>query len=74
MIADGGGGIPAAELAHIFDRFGTGAGPTGSRGTGLGLALARAIARAHGGDIRVRSTGRRGQRVRARAAHGAGGW
>ena len=55
MIADGGAGIPAAELAHIFDRFGTGAGPTGSRGTGLGLALARAIARAHGGDILVRS-------------------
>ncbi len=56
VITDSGGGIPAAELAHIFDRFGTGAGPAGSRGTGLGLALARAIARAHGGDIRVRST------------------
>ncbi len=56
VIADGGGGIPAAELAHIFDRFGTGTGPAGSRGTGLGLALARAIARAHGGDILVRSS------------------
>ena len=56
VIADSGGGIPAAELAHIFDRFGTGGGPPGSRGTGLGLALARAIARAHGGDIQVRST------------------
>ncbi len=55
VLADDGGGIPAAELAHIFDRFGTGASPTGSRGTGLGLALARAIARAHGGDILVRS-------------------
>jgi signal transduction histidine kinase len=58
IIADCGGGIPSAELPHIFDRFRSGAGGVsqgGSRGTGLGLALARAIARAHGGDIHVRS-------------------
>ncbi len=57
LVADDGGGIPAAELAHIFDRFATGTPSMQpqSRGTGLGLALARAIARAHGGDIRVRS-------------------
>jgi signal transduction histidine kinase len=60
VVADGGGGIAAADLSHIFDRFrsGTGSSTTdgGHRGTGLGLALARAIARAHGGDIRVRSS------------------
>jgi signal transduction histidine kinase len=60
VVADGGGGIAAADLSHIFDRFrsGTGSSTTdgGHRGTGLGLALARAIARAHGGDIHVRSS------------------
>lgn len=58
VVADSGGGIPPADLAHIFDRFTTGADgtPGRSRGTGLGLALARAIARAHGGEIQVRST------------------
>ena len=29
---------------------------TGAKGTGLGLALVRAVAHAHGGDVRVRST------------------
>jgi signal transduction histidine kinase len=53
MVTDSGEGIAAVQLAHIFDRFSTGA--SGAGGTGLGLALARAIVRAHGGDIRVRS-------------------
>ena len=32
------------------------AGATGSKGTGLGLSLVRAVAHAHGGEVRVRST------------------
>jgi two-component system, OmpR family, sensor kinase len=55
IVADGGSGIPEDQLPLIFDRFRTGLG-SHSRGTGLGLALVRAVARAHGGDVTVRST------------------
>jgi two-component system, OmpR family, sensor kinase len=60
IIDDSGTGIPRAELAHIFDRFHTGSGRP--RGTGLGLALVRAIAQAHGGEVRVRSAPDAGSR------------
>jgi len=55
IVADGGDGIPPAELDRIFDRFRSGTQLGGTRGTGLGLALVRAVARAHGGEVRVRS-------------------
>jgi signal transduction histidine kinase len=53
-VADGGSGIPADLLPHVFDRFRIG-DSRHPRGTGLGLALVRAVARAHGGDVQVRS-------------------
>jgi signal transduction histidine kinase len=54
IVADEGQGIPAELLGHIFDRFRS--GDSGHpRGTGLGLALVRAVARAHGGDVLVSS-------------------
>jgi signal transduction histidine kinase len=54
VIADAGQGIPAELLGHLFDRFRT--GDSGHpRGTGLGLALVRAVARAHGGQVLVTS-------------------
>ncbi|MGE5133439.1 MAG: sensor histidine kinase [Gemmatimonadota bacterium] len=56
IIADSGSGIAPEELEHVFDRFRTAGRPGGSRGTGLGLALVRAVAHAHGGDVLVRST------------------
>ena len=63
IVADTGAGILPTELAHIFDRFRTGspaggsaAAGAGTKGTGLGLPLVRAVAHAHGGDVRVRST------------------
>lgn len=45
--------IPAADLPRIFDRFfrsGASRAPR-SEGHGLGLAIVRAIARMHGGDV-----------------------
>jgi signal transduction histidine kinase len=54
VVADSGSGIPQDQLHHIFDRFRTG-DDNQSRGTGLGLPLVRAVARAHGGDVTVHS-------------------
>jgi signal transduction histidine kinase len=55
IVTDSGEGIPSAEVDRIFERFRTGSQLGGIRGTGLGLALVRAVARAHGGEVRVRS-------------------
>ena len=40
IVADSGEGIAPAELDRIFDRFRSGSQLGGTRGTGLGLALA----------------------------------
>lgn len=55
-VSDTGSGIPAEELPRVFDRFRTGNGDRRVRGTGLGLALVRAVAGAHGGSVTVHST------------------
>jgi signal transduction histidine kinase len=54
-IQDTGVGIAAAELPRIFERFYRCDHSRSQPGTGLGLSLARAIARAHDGDITVAS-------------------
>jgi signal transduction histidine kinase len=57
-VADSGYGIPEADLDRIFARFAR-ASPHRSRqsgGFGLGLPIARAIAEAHHGTVRVRSS------------------
>ena len=48
-IADAGPGMAPDVLAHAFEPFFT----TKSRGTGLGLPLARRIVEAHGGEISI---------------------
>jgi hypothetical protein len=57
-IRDDGTGIPGEHLAHVFDRFYR-ADPARSRATGgigIGLTIARALTRAHGGDIHATAT------------------
>ena len=51
-VEDHGRGIAADDLPRIFEPFFT----TRPDGTGLGLAICHKVVRAHGGDIRVRST------------------
>jgi len=53
-VADAGPGLSAEEQAHVFEPFARGAA-AGGDGAGLGLAIARAIAEAHGGRLGVRS-------------------
>ena len=51
-VADTGSGMPAEERSRIFDRFYKG---RGSRGSGLGLTIARNLVVAHGGEIHAES-------------------
>ena len=48
-VVDTGPGIPPAQRARLFERFGTADASTG--GSGLGLAIARWICELHGGRI-----------------------
>ena len=50
-VQDNGPGISPEHLPRMFERFFTTRGP--ARGTGLGLALVRAVVEAHGGRIQV---------------------
>jgi two-component system sensor histidine kinase ChvG len=58
VVTDTGPGIAPEDLARVFARFFTTRGR--SRGTGLGLALVQAVARAHGGSVAVSSAPGRG--------------
>ena len=54
-VTDRGGGIPAADIPHIFDRFYRAKTGKKAEGLGLGLYIARLIVEAHGGRIWVES-------------------
>ena len=51
VIEDAGPGVPVADRARIFEPFYRAATATRSSGAGLGLAIVRQIARAHGGVV-----------------------
>ena len=54
IVSDDGEGIASRDLPNIFNRFYRGEN-TGENSVGIGLALAKAIFTAQGGDISVRS-------------------
>jgi signal transduction histidine kinase len=51
FVQDNGPGIPDEDVPHIFDRFWTARRDSRTRGTGMGLAIVRGIAEAHGGRV-----------------------
>jgi heavy metal sensor kinase len=73
-VADSGIGIAPGDLPHIFDRFwraDSARTRTGARpGAGLGLAISKWIAEAHGGSIEVQSRPGRGTTFTVTFPHG----
>ncbi len=66
LVDDDGPGIPAAERENVFRpfvRLDAARSPT-TDGVGLGLTIARDVARGHGGDLRLEDSPRGGLRVR----------
>ena len=66
LVRDTGGGIPAEQLPHVFERFRRveGAAARTHEGTGIGLALVQELARLHGGSVGVTSEVGRGTTFR----------
>ncbi len=60
-VADSGLAVPVGDLSMLCDPFYS--GREAGRGLGFGLAKARAIAEAHGGEIHLQSRSPRGLRV-----------
>jgi two-component system sensor histidine kinase BaeS len=56
-VIDTGPGIDPAQMGEIFERF---VKSEDSPGSGLGLSIARGLARAHGGDVDIVSSGPEG--------------
>lgn len=68
-VEDNGPGVPAAYRPRLFEAF---ASTKGQRGTGLGLAVARALVERHGGTLTHHDVTPHGTRMRAEfpADHG----
>jgi two-component system OmpR family sensor kinase len=59
-VRDRGPGVAAGDRDRVFERFGRGEGSVGRSGAGLGLAIARSVAEAHGGRLELDSAPGRG--------------
>jgi len=56
-VSDSGRGLDPENVEHIFERFYRIPDPSHPAGRGIGLTIARSIARAHGGDVTAHSNG-----------------
>ena len=66
LVDDDGPGIPLAERDHVFQpfiRLDASRNPS-TGGIGLGLTIARDVARSHGGDVRLETSPQGGLRAR----------
>jgi two-component system sensor histidine kinase KdpD len=62
VVADDGPGLPPGDPERLFEKFQRGHSESNIVGVGLGLAICRAAARLHGGDIRAMNNPRGGAR------------
>lgn len=62
-VSDEGDGFPADFLPHALERFSRADAARTRSGAGLGLAIVHAIARVHGGSVRVGNGDRKGAAV-----------
>ncbi len=65
-VSDDGPGFRADELPFVFDRSWRGVSADGTRGSGLGLPIVRALVEAQGGKVRVHSKEGRGATISVR--------
>jgi signal transduction histidine kinase len=65
-VEDRGIGIPAADVARLFERYFRGSNVSGIVGTGVGLNLVKMVVDLHGGSVAVESQENKGSRFTVR--------
>jgi signal transduction histidine kinase len=70
-VADRGIGIPASDLAHLFERYHRGSNVSGIVGTGVGLYLVKTTVELHHGTVDVQSREGEGSRFTIRVPRAA---